>query len=338
MYFLSKLKGDLNGKVVLLRLDLNVEKVKDALRLSAALPTIKLLLKKKARVLIISHRGRPARREPALSLKFCLNFFEKQAGRKIKFFKDIPAVLPVGQLFVLENLRFWPGEQKGDIKFAQKLAKLGDLYVNDAFGTVHRADASVVKLPKLLPAYAGLLLEKEIKVLKSVMRSPRKPLVLIFGGAKVKDKLPVIKKLLPKATTVLLGSSAINNRKSIPKSKKIWWPLDWLTDNGQPLDIGPLTVAAYRSVIKKAKTIIWNGPVGYFENKRFAVGSVAIANAVVAGKAMTIIGGGETTMLVQGVASNNKLASKKNLFLSTGGGAMLEFLSGKELPGIKALK
>ncbi|MDP3901569.1 MAG: phosphoglycerate kinase [bacterium] len=336
MKFLSKLKGGLRGQTVLLRVDFNVEGVHDALRLCAVLPTIKFLLNRKAKIIILSHRGRPTRKTPSLSLKFCLKFLEKNVGRKITFLSTIPDKLPMGELFVLENLRFWPGEDDNDIVFARKLAELGNVYVNDAFGVSHRANASVTRLPKLLPAYAGLLLEKEIKTLSSVMRSPRQPLVLIFGGAKVGDKIPVVKKLLPKTSVVLLGSSVIGDRSLLPKSNKILWPIDWLAEKDRAFDIGPLTVDVYGQIIKKAGTIIWNGPVGRFEDKKFAAGSMSIANLIARSNANVIIGGGETTTVFQMSQRNHSI--RKNIFLSTGGGAMLALLSGKKLPGIEALK
>ena len=235
---------------------------------------------------------------------------------------------------LLENLRFWPEEEKNNLGWAKKLSELGDIYINDAFAVSHRENASVTQLPKLLPSYAGLLLENEIANLSKIMNQPQKPLVLIFGGAKIEDKLPAIKNLLPKANKVLLGSSVVNNgaKFTVHDSEKVLKPEDWLTENGKALDIGLLTIQNYTGIIKKAKTVIWNGPVGLFENKKFQAGSAAIAKAIAKSDAFSVVGGGETTQLILQLGLEKKIG-----FLSTGGGAMLEFLSGKNLPGIEAL-
>lgn len=327
------------GQTCLLRIDLNTQSAGDSLRLEASLPTIKLLSQKGARIIILSHRGRPRGRNLKLSLKPFLPVLEKKLGLKIKFLPAIPATLPAGKLFLLENLRFWPGEQNNDREFAEKLARLGDFYVNDAFAVCHRPDASVATLPKLLPSYAGLLLEKEVKNLSSVMKNPKRPMALILGGVKVEDKLPVIKNLLPKADSVLLGSTAVKAKAAIPKSPKIKKPVDWIGEEGRILDIGPETVKIYKAEIKKAGTIVWNGPVGRIETPKYARGSEAIAKAIAKSKAFSVAGGGETTQFfIRAISNYQFLISKKRLFLSTGGGAMLDFLAGKKLPGITALK
>lgn len=340
-------KKNLENKTVLLRTDYNVEIPKNALRLETSLPTLKFLLKNKARVVILSHRGRPNQKiknqkskvksydyyEQNLSLKIISPFLKKNFGSPVKFIKDIPKQLPSGQLFLMENLRFWDGEGRNDLNFAKRLARLGDLYINDAFAVCHRQSASVTQLPKLLPAYGGLLLEKELKVLFGVMKNPKKPLVLIFGGSKMEDKLPVIKNLLSKADRVLLGSGIVNNGSLIPKSNKIVKPVDWVGDKGLAFDIGLLTAKLYAQEIARAKTIIWNGPVGMFEDKRFSAGSITLAKTIVNSHAFSVLGGGETTQLVIGLGLRRKFG-----FLSTGGGAMLAFLAGKKLPGIEALK
>jgi len=345
MRYLKNLKN-FSGKTVLLRTDFNIEAPKDALRLESSLPTLRFFLKNGARVVILSHRGRPSKKprtpnlelrtydfhEPELSLKIVIPFLQKQLKNKIVFLKDIPKRLPAGKLFLLENLRFWEGEDKNDLRFARKLAQLGDFYVNDAFAVSHRKNASITQLPKILSAYAGLLLEKELGILSGVMKNPKKPLVLIFGGSKMEDKLPVIKNLLSKADKVLLGSAVVNNGDLVPKSSKIIKPIDWIGEKGAALDIGSLTVNKYAGEIKKAKTIIWNGPLGKFEDQRFAGGSIAIAKMIVKSKAFSVIGGGETTQLIIGLGLRKKIG-----FLSTGGGAMLAFLAGEKLPGIEAL-
>lgn len=327
---------------VVRRAGVNPADGKNAFRFTSSLPTIKLLLKKGARVVLMSHRGRPgqesvrqlADKNQELSLKPFADLLHKALKKKVNFLENIPESIPeAGELFLLENLRFDEREEKNSVELAMELAKLGDFYVNDAFAVSHRANASVVELPKLLPAFAGLLLEKEIEHLNKVMKSPKKPLVLIFGGVKIEDKSPVINNLLSKASQVLLGSGALNDRRALPKSPKIVYPTDWLSEENKAMDIGPLTVEEYSEVIKKAKTIIWNGPLGYFENVKYAGGSKAIAKLVAQSKAHTIVGGGETTELILSM----KLEKKIN-FLSTGGGAMLDFLAGKKLPGIEALR
>ena len=325
-------KKNLTGKVCLLRVDFNVESTKDALRLEASLPTMKWLLAKGARLVILSHRGRPQGIDQKLSLKVFAPFLAKQLKERVEFLKEIPGELAKGRIALIENLRFWPEEERDDVKFAHRLASLGDFYVNDAFAVCHRKNSSVTQLPKLLPSYAGLLLEKEIVTLSAAMKTPKKPLVLIFGGAKVADKLPVIRHLLPKAGMVLIGSSALNNVGQLPESEKVLKPIDWVERDHLAMDIGPLTADLFIQEINKAKTIIWNGPVGKFEEKRYLAGSRSLAKAVAASKAFSIVGGGETTQLILELGLRKKIG-----FLSTGGGAMLELLAGAKLPGIAVL-
>lgn len=334
------------GKTCLVRVDFNVESEEDALRLEASLPTLKWLLANGNRIVVLSHRGRPnltndqrptTNNREQLSLRGFVPFLEKNLGEKVLFLSEIPDSLSEGKVFLLENLRFWPGEEKDDPEFAARLAKLGDFYVNDAFAVCHRANSSVTQLPKLLPGYAGFLLEKEVQVLGEAMKSPKASLVLIFGGAKVSDKLPVVENLLLKTEKVLLGSSILNSKEPVPDSEKIVRPADWVGE-GLALDIGPMTIESFKKEIAKAATIIWNGPLGKFEDPKYMKGSEEIAKAIVASGAFSIIGGGETTTLFQRVITNYQLLiTNRQIFLSTGGGAMLEFLSGKELPGIAAL-
>ncbi|MBI2024569.1 MAG: phosphoglycerate kinase [Candidatus Harrisonbacteria bacterium] len=318
----------------LVRVDFNVESAKDALRLEASLPTIEQLLRKGgAKVVILSHRGRPdGKNNSKLSLKEFLPFLRHHLRQKVVFLKKIPEKLPAGRIFLLENLRFWPGEEKNDLQFAKKLARLGDRYINDAFAVSHRKNASITQLPTLLPSSMGLLLKKEIGVLSKVMKKPKRPLVLIFGGSKIEDKLPVIKYLLPKTNKVLLGSSILNNSK-IPKSSKLVRPIDWVGEKKWAYDVGPLTIIEYKEVIRRAKTVIWNGPIGNFENPKYAAGSIALAHIIAASKAFSVAGGGETTQLIKHLGLEKKID-----FLSTGGGAMLEMLAGKKLPGVEILK
>lgn len=335
-YINSASAKKLKGKACEVRVDFNVESAHDAFRLEASVPTVKLLLQHGVRVVLLSHRGRPnGKRDMSVSLKPLLSAFQKKIRTPIAFLKDIPDSLPRnGKVFLLENLRFWKGEDENSRTFAKRLAALGDAYINDAFAVSHRANASVTQLPKLLPAYGGLLLKKEIETLTQVMKKPEKPLVMLFGGGKVEDKLPALKKLLPKAAAVLLGSSAIGREAHIPRSPKIMKPIDWVgTPKESALDIGSLTLAAYAPVLMRARTIIWNGPVGLFEKKQYAKGSIKLARVIAASTAFSVVGGGETTQLITQLKLEKKFG-----FLSTGGGAMLELLAGKKLPGIAVLQ
>jgi len=326
----------LKGKTAILRVDLNIKTNKDPFKLEVILPTIKFLVKAGARVVLISHRGRPGKGLSArrlLSLRPFIRPISEALKEPVAFVKNIPPSLPKkGKIFLLENLRFQAGEDQNSVNLAKKIAGLGDFYVNDAFAVSHRQTASTVAITRLLPSYAGLLMEKELKHLGSVLKHPRSPLIAIFGGAKLKDKTAVIKNLLPKSTAVLLGSGAVKTKLSI-RSSKIIAPVDWLAEKETPLDIGPITAKLYLDQIKKAKMIIWNGPLGKFEDRRFAGGSIAIAKSIAKSRAFSIVGGGETTQFIKHL----KLEKKIN-FLSTGGGAMLEFLAGKSMPGIEALK
>lgn len=340
MKYLSQLKPDqLKGKTCLVRVDLNVEdEKKDNFRLQAILPTLKFLIKNKAKIIILSHRGR---RPKLLSLKPFAKIISRLLKKPVRF---------------LENLRFSAGEEKNDKKFAKRLAALGDIYINDAFAVSHRQNASVVAITKFLPSYAGLLLEKEIKNLGSAMKNFRKPLIVVLGGVKVSDKIGLIKYFFKKADYFLIGGAMANtffaafdlpigdsvfekkmifSAKKLLKSSKIILPVDAKIENRKILDIGPETIKKYGEIIKKAKTIIWNGPIGYFENSKFARGTEEIVKIILKNKkAKIVIGGGETTSLLK--LKNLKL--KNNTFVSTGGGAMLEYLAGKKLPGLEALK
>lgn len=371
MKFLESLQGkDLSKEICVLRIDLNV-KDRSNFRLLAILPTFKLLQKAGAKIIILGHEGRPRYGSKEDYKKYSLKPFvgtlSKEIKRKIIFIGFKPHLsknfffetrgridnAPKGSIFLLENLRFLRGEAENDAKLAKELASLGTFYVNDAFSASHRANASLVGITRFLPSYAGRLLEKEIENLDKARRFNKKPFVIILGGAKVRDKIGLIKNLYPRATHFLVGGGIANTifmkkgmpignsiHEDIPLDKKIVeamdtkivLPPDVVWSNNKIEDIGQNAVREYSTIIAKAKSIIWNGPVGLIEDKRFRKGSEAIAKAVMASRADTVIGGGETTILFE------KKKLRKNFFISTGGGAMLEYLAGKKLPGIEALK
>ncbi len=370
MKFISSLKSkNLSKETVLLRVDLNVKNLNDSLRLEAIIPTVKFLLGRDAKVVILSHRGRPQTLEgqkvnfdSSLTLSPSIPFLSKNISAPIKFidnfdFEEIKKEIkdaPQRSVFMLENLRFLPGEDKNDPGLAKSLASLGTIYINDAFAVSHRKNASVVAIAKYLPSYAGLLFEKEYKALSLITKKPKRPLIFIIGGAKAADKIPVIKSFLKKADAFLLGGAVANTllkakgvdvknslydeklldlAANLIKNKKIILPKDWETENFQILDISSATIAEFKKHIKKAKTIVWNGPLGLFETPRFRGGSKAIAEAIAESKAYSVVGGGETTQFIKSLDLQNKIS-----FLSTAGGAMLEFLAGQKLPGIEVLK
>ena len=333
----QKLKG-----VAVLRLDFNTE---DDWRMRASLPTVKLLIKKGVKVLILSHKGRPKGFDGSLSLEKDALKLEKLLGKKVHFLRNFNFVkikklidLAVPRsVFVLENLRFLPGEEKNSADLAIQLAKLGDFYVNDAFAVCHRKNASVVAITKHIKSYAGLLMEKEVAGLTRATQKPQKPLIIILGGTKLDDKINIVKNLERKTNYFLFGSSLLNEAKKtkfshLIQGKKIIIPIDSISANGLYFDIGAETIDFYSQIIRSAKTIIWNGPVGKTEEKRYSNGSKAILLAIARTKCFKVIGGGETSNFV---IKNNM--QKKISLLSTGGGAMLDFLAGKPMPGLEAL-
>lgn len=364
MRYLRELKKeDLNGKTVLLRVDFNIETAKEKFRLAASLSTIRFLRARGARVVLLSHRGRPTKSpasRQANSLRLVLPFLRHHIGGEIVFFShfDFPKIRASiakskNALFLIENLRFLDGEKNGDPAFAKSLASLGNIYVNDAFSVCHRENASVSVLPKYLPSFAGIELEKEIRMLHKALAMREKPLVVILGGAKVPDKIGVIKHLLPKTAYFLVGGIIANTflkargsdiekspfdktmlktAQGLLKNPKIILPMDFVSKNHQYFDIGPLTVKLFSEKLRGAKMVFWNGPLGFFEDKRFRRGSTAVAQTIAKSAAFTVVGGGETTDLIRTLGLEKKMG-----FLSTGGGAMLEFLAGKKLPGIQAL-
>ncbi|MDI6821248.1 MAG: phosphoglycerate kinase [Patescibacteria group bacterium] len=387
--YLSKTNlNKLSGKICLLRIDLNVESEnKDNFRLNAVIPTIKLLLKHNIKVVLLSHKGRPVLKKEGslkglrsdwdfnkenrqLSLRVFTPLLQKRLGTSICFVpyehswllepKEFIAQQKEN-VFLFENLRFYHGEEINDWRFAKFLSDWGDFYVNDAFALSHRTNASVCAITKFLPSYAGLLMEKEIKNLSGVIKKYRRPFYVIIGGAKISDKIGVIKYFWERATGFLLcggpantffaakglpvGNSTINE-KAIPlvkkflNSPKIILPTDvkiWKDKNNwKILDIGQESTKVFKNHIKKARTVIWNGPVGLFEKKGFERGTREVWQSIFANKKLkAVIGGGETLASFKLL---NNARVPKNVFISTGGGAMLEYLSGKRLPGIEVLK
>ncbi len=359
--YLSKTNPQKLGGRALVRLDFNAE---DAWRLEAALPTLRLLLRSAQSVLVVSHRGRPNGVEKRLSLRKNVLQLQKKIGGKVRFLSDFNwrkiekeiDSSPRGSVYLLENIRFLKEESTPEPELAEQLANLADYYVNDAFPVDHHESDSVSTIEKYLPSYAGLQLEREIKNLSGVMSSPRRPLVLVVGGAKTADKLGVIKKIYNKTDFILFGGAAANTilkatgvevGKSLvdakadlkylvklAKSERVILPIDWAKESGVIYDIGPKTEELFAEKIKSARTIIWSGPMGQIEKKKFALGNLAVARAIAGNrKAFSVTGGGETVSFLK----KHKL-DKKFSFISTGGGAMLDYLAGKKLPGISALE
>lgn len=370
MKFLSKEIKNLKGKTALVRIDLNIGETKNLKkhpRIKGAIQTIKFLRANDCRVVLLSHRGRIKTEtdKKNLSLKPFAKVFSDILDTQVDFvdYKKIstPSVQTLSMLikkskkksvFLLENTRFFNGEEKNEIQLAKRLANFGDFFVNDAFSVSHRANSSVCAITKFLPSYVGLLLERELKELSAVLQSPTKPLIVILGGAKISDKIGLINNFKNKAEKFLLGGGIANTlfaydglpvgdslyEKDINLDflknirKKIILPSQVNIFDRKILDISPEAVREFEKEILKAKTIIWNGPMGYFEDKRFAKGTETLKKSVLKNKtAKIIIGGGETAALFTGV-------NQKNIFVSSGGGAMLEFLSGVKLPGIEVLK
>ena len=378
---------DVKGKKVLVRVDFNVPlkdgKIGDDTRIKAALPTINYLLENGAAVILCSHLGRPKGVvNPAFSLKPVADYLGGMVNVPVKFAEDCigekaeeaAKALKVGEVLVLENTRFHKEEKKNDPSMAKALASLADLYVNDAFGSAHRAHASTTGVAEYLPAAAGFLLQKEIQYLGNAIAEPQRPFVAILGGAKVSDKIGVIENLLTKADNILIGGGMANTffkaqgyemsdslvedevvdtAKALMERPggRLMLPVDVAIadafdadanfktmDSGdvpegwRVLDIGPKTVEAFAAVIKDAGTLVWNGPMGVFEFPKFAQGTFGVAKAVADSKGVSIIGGGDSV-----AAINQSGLEAKITHISTGGGASLEMLEGKVLPGLSAL-
>lgn len=361
---------DVAGKRVLVRVDFNVPltkegAIRDDTRIKSALPTIAYLLEKGAKVILVSHLGRPdGKVNRAFSLKPCAERLASLLGRPVLFSEG------EGELLLLENVRFHPEEEKGDVSFAKKLASLADVYINDAFGTAHRAHASTATVAQFFPGRraAGFLLQKEIAFLDKLLKECEHPFYAIIGGAKVSTKLGVLKALLTKADLLFIGGamsytflrakgvsvgrslveeSRLQEASSLLASGKIVLPLDHIVSDGEQvlvvedhipegfagMDIGPRTLAEWGKQLRRAKTLFWNGPVGVCEEERFAAGTKGIAKFLAEAKVTTIVGGGDSVSAVE----NQGLTSKFS-HISTGGGASLEYLEKGTLPGIEALK
>ena len=390
----KKTVRDINvaGKKVLVRCDFNVPidsqtgKITDNRRIRAAIPTIQYLLDNNAKVILCSHLGRPKGEvNPKYSLKPVAEELSKLLGKEVKLAKDVigpdaeklTSNMKNQDVVLLENVRFHKEEEKNDPEFAKKLASFAEIYVNDAFGTAHRAHSSTAGVADYLPAVSGFLIEKELEFLGKALENPERPFVAILGGAKVSDKIGVIENLLEKVDTLIIGGGMaytfykalghdigtsiceedkIDLAKTILEKKKkknvkLLLPLDnhvsseysndgedkfvdkeEIPDGFMGLDIGPRTIEAFKESIKTAKTVLWNGPLGVTEFPKFAEGTRAIANALAQSQAVTIIGGGDSAAAIEKMGLADKMTH-----ISTGGGASLEFLEGKVLPGIDCL-
>jgi phosphoglycerate kinase len=336
-------EADVAGKHVLVRADLNVpleeDRVADDTRIRASLPTLRYLLDEgAAEVAVCSHLGRPEGPDPAFAMAPVAAHLRR--------------LLPDDRMRVLENTRFDPGETKNDPESARHLAEGMDIYVNDAFGSAHRAHASTVGVAELLPAYAGFLLEQELEMLGRLLGEVERPFALVAGGAKVEDKLGVLEHLGGRADTVLVGgkmAEELRDGSPLPFEAELpsdvvaaaafeadaesrVTPYDALPDGWLGLDIGPETRARFGEVIRGARTVFWNGPMGVFEWPRFAEGTKAVAQAVADADAYTVVGGGDSVRAVQELGLADGVS-----WVSTGGGASLELLEGKELPGVAAI-
>ncbi|HXH88533.1 MAG TPA: phosphoglycerate kinase [Gaiellaceae bacterium] len=335
--------ADVSGKVVLVRADLNVPLedggVADDTRIRAALPTLESLLERgAAHVQVCSHLGRPKGEDPAF--------------RIAPVAEHLGALLMDERIEVLENTRFNPGETENDEGFARELAEGCDLYVNDAFGSAHRAHASTEAVAHVLPAYAGLLLEKELEMLGRLLAEVERPYIAIVGGLKVEDKIGVLENLAEYVDTMLIGGKMAEQlREHNPLEAPVRLPEDvvaaaefseeaesrvvpWneVPDGWLGLDIGPRTAELFAEKIRAAKTVFWNGPMGVFEWERFAAGTKAIAEAVADCEGFTVVGGGDSVRALNELGLDERVS-----WVSTGGGASLELLEGKELPGVKAI-
>ena len=383
-------RADVAGRRVLVRNDFNVPleggRVTDDLRVRAAVPTLRLLLERGARVVCCSHLGRPkGKRDQRYTLAPVAPVLGERLGRRVAFVDDVAGQaarsavdgLGDGEVLLLQNLRFEPGEEANDPEFADRLAALADLYVDDAFGAAHRAHASVVGVAERLPAYAGFLLAGEVKVLSRLLEDPERPFVAVLGGSKVSDKLAVLDNLLARvdrlvvgggmcftflaaeghevgdslfeadqvdavkallATAeregkqVLLPSDVVVAREVSEDAERRTVPADGIEKGWKGLDIGPETAEAFAAAVSDARTVFWNGPMGVFELAPFAAGTRRVAEAVAAADGFTVVGGGDSAAALAELGLADRVDH-----LSTGGGASLELLEGKTLPGVAAI-
>jgi len=340
-----------NGKRVLVRCDFNVplgegSVVLDDFRIRKTIPTIEYLLKKNAKVILMSHLGRPdGQIAESLRLTPIQDKLTEYLDVSITKAKDcigkeveewVNRMAP-GEVLLLENLRFHKGEEENNPDFAASLAKLGDIYINDAFGASHRAHASIVGIPKILPSGIGLLFKKEIEVLENLLGNPPKPLIGIIGGIKVESKSKVIDRISEKADWILVGNRIQEEieKKNITFKyrEKIIMPVDGLGEGENIYDIGPKTIDLFKEKISSAKAIFWSGPLGMIENEAYQRGSREIAKAIIESGAFSVAGGGETAEFIHSIGLEDNFSH-----ISTGGGAMLEFLSGDKLPGLEILE
>lgn len=333
-------------KKVLVRADFNVAivdgVVKERFKLEACKKSVDFLLRQEgAKIALMSHLGRPEGKvDSEFSLKQLVAELEKILGCKIVFVEDCIGEkvktalenLQEGEILLLENVRFHEEEEKNESGFAQKLAENFDIFVNDAFSVCHRDQASVTGVTKFLPSYAGLWLQEEMKNLNKVLHEPQLPATAIIGGAKIETKLPLIKRFEQSYTNILVGGRVANEAidQDIQFSPKVILPIDFAKDR---LDIGPKTIAKFKEIISNSKVVVWNGPMGKFEEPPYDQGTRQILDIVAESDNFTLIGGGES---VQVLEENNLMNSIS--FVSTGGGAMLEYLSGNHMPGIEALR
>jgi phosphoglycerate kinase len=336
--------ADIAGKKVILRVDFNVAiengKVKESFKIAAAKETLDYLLARNCKVAMVSHLGRPdGKADPEFSLDQVVTDAEMILGDKIVFVPDCIGEkvaealenLSEGAL-LLENVRFYAGDEENDAEFAKKLAENFDVFVYDAFAVCHRDHASITGVAKILPSCAGFRMQEEIAELTIIKDHPIPPAVAIIGGAKIETKIPVIKFFEGKYDYVLVGGKIANEAidQNIPFSEKVILPIDFVDDR---LDIGPKTLEKFKGIIASAKTIAWNGPTGKFEDEKYAVSSNEILEAVIASGAFVLVGGGETLEILEKNHAMDRIS-----FVSTGGGAMLDYLAGAEMPGIKALE
>ena len=381
--------SNIKNKIILLRLDLNVPilkgKISDTNRIDKIIPTINFLLSKKAKIIIISHIGRPKGKTiEKLSLKPIASFLELKIKKKVSLLKKKVSQLEKSEIFnnneeiiLLENIRFYPEEEANDDQFAKKLASLGEIYINDAFSCSHRNHASVSKITKYIPSYGGIQINSEVNALKKITLKIKKPVTCIIGGSKISTKINIIKNLIPKFNNIIIVGAMANDilkykglkiGSSIHEGNldklireifsyaemnncKIYFPIDArigkklndtykeknfddIEEDDMILDVGSKTVNQIRKIIDNSSTVLWNGPLGYFENSNFSSGSKEVAKYIAnkGDKIFSVVGGGDTVAVINSLKIENKFD-----FVSTAGGAFLEYLEGKVLPGIRAL-